>query len=94
MLHRVKLNLGKIGMYESTLSRLGKRDYTELIESTLQDTYDASEAPYLDERTQTIPVYEKNTTVNLTVKSSHPSPATIRSLSWVGDYTTKFYTRA
>ena len=94
VLHRVKINLGKVGMYESTLSRLGKKDYTELIESTLQDTYDASDAPYLAERTQTIPVYEKNTNVNLTVKSSHPSPATIRSLSWEGDYTNKFYRRA
>ena len=94
VLHRVKLGLGKVGMYESTLSRLGKRDYTELIESSLQDTYDTGEVPYLAERIQTIPIYEKNTNVNLTVKSSHPSPATIRSLSWEGDYTTKFYRRA
>ena len=75
------------------LSRVGKRSYTELIESSDQDSYDASEAPYLEEKIKTIPVYEKNTNVNLTVKSTHPSPATIRSLSWEGDYTSKFYRR-
>ena len=93
VLHRVKLGLGKIGLYESVLSRVGKKSYTELIESSDQDSYDASEAPYLEEKIKTIAVYEKNTNVNLTVKSTHPSPASIRSLSWEGDYTSKFYRR-
>ena len=93
VLHRVKFHFGKIGLYESTLERVGKNDYTEIYESTELDEYDASDAPYLEEFIQTIPVYEKNTNVEITLKSSHPAPATLRSMSWEGDYSPKYYRR-
>ena len=93
VLHRVKFHFGKIGLYETTLERVGKTDYTEVFESTELDEYDVSDAPYLEEFIKTIPVYEKNTNVEITLKSSHPAPATLRSLSWEGDYSPKYYRR-
>ena len=93
VLHRVKFHFGKIGLYETTLARVGKTDYTEVFESTELDEYDVSDAPYLEEFIKTIPVYEKNTNVEITLKSSHPAPATLRSLSWEGDYSPKYYRR-
>ena len=93
VLHRVKFHFGKIGLYETTLERVGKNDYTEIYESTELDEYNASDAPYLEEFIQTVPVYEKNTNVEITLKSSHPAPATLRSMSWEGDYSPKYYRR-
>ena len=93
VLHRVKFHFGKVGLYETTLERVGKTDYTEVYESTELDEYDASDAPYLEEFIKTIPVYEKNTNVEITLKSSHPAPATLRSMSWEGDYSPKYYRR-
>ena len=93
VLHRVKFHFGKIGLYETTLERVGKTDYTEVYESTQLDEYDVSDAPYLEEFIKTIPVYERNTNVDITLKSSHPAPATLRSLSWEGDYSPKYYRR-
>jgi hypothetical protein len=93
VLHRVKLHFGKIGLYETTLERVGKTDYTEVYESTQLDEYDVSDAPYIDEFIKTIPVYERNTNVEIILKSSHPAPATLRSLSWEGDYSPKYYNR-
>jgi len=93
VLHRVKFHFGKVGLYETTLERVGKTDYTEVYESTELDEYDASDAPYLEEFIKTVPVYEKNTNVEITLKSSHPAPATLRSLSWEGDYSPKYYRR-
>jgi len=93
VLHRVKFHFGKIGLYETTLERVGKTNYTEIYESTELDGYDASDAPYLEEFIKTIPVYERNTNVEITLKSSHPAPATLRSLSWEGDYSPKYYRR-
>ena len=93
VLHRVKFHFGKIGLYETTLERIGKNDYTEIYESTELDEYEASDAPYLEEFIKTVPVYEKNTNVEITLKSSHPAPATLRSLSWEGDYSPKYYKR-
>ena len=91
--HRMKLNFGKIGLYETTLTRLGKADYTEIYESTDLDEYEASDAPYLEEKIKDIPVYERNLNVNVTLKSSHPAPATLRSMSWEGDWSPMHYRR-
>jgi len=92
-IHRAKINFGKIGLYETTLKRLGKLDYTEIYESAISNQYNVSDAPYLDEEIQEVPVYERNMNVELTLKSSHPAPATLRSLSWEGDYSPMHYRR-
>ena len=93
VVHRIKFHFGKIGLYETKLERVGKPDYTEVYESTELDEYDASDAPYLAEFIKTVPVYERNTNVEITLTSSHPAPATLRSLSWEGDANQKYYRR-
>ena len=93
VVHRIKVHFGKVGLYETTLTRKGKPTYSEVYESSLLDQYDVSDAPYLSEYIKTVPVYERNTNVGITLKSSHPSPATLRGLSWEGDYTPRFYRR-
>ena len=93
VLHRVKLHFGKAGLYETTLTRKGKPDYTEVYESPALDEYEVSDAPYVDEAIRTVPVYEKNTNVGITLKSSHPSPATLRAMAWEGSFTPRFYRR-
>ena len=94
VLHRIKLHFGKIGLYTTTLERVGKDDYTEVYESPISDVYNASRAPYLEEHIQTVPIYEKNTNVNIILKSSHPAPATLKAMAWEGDYSPRFYKRA
>ena len=93
VIHRIKLHFGKIGLYETNLKRLGKDDYPDVYESSMLDEYEVSDAPYVEEHIQTIPVYEKNTNVDITLKSSHPAPATLRALAWEGDYSPRFYKR-
>ena len=93
IVHRIKIGLGDSGVYETTIKRDGKDDYTELIESSYQDLYQTNTAPWLTERTHTLPVYERNTNLTFTLKSTHPSPATIYSMSWEGDYTNRYYKR-
>ena len=93
VVHRIKLHFGKIGLYETTLKRVGKNDYTEVYESTELDEYNASDAPYLEEFIKTVPIYEKNTNVDVILRSSHPAPATLHALSWEGDYSPRFYQR-
>ena len=94
IVHRVKLHFGKIGLYETNLKRLGKSDYPDVYDSNDLDEYEVSDAPYLEEHIQTIPVYEKNKNVDITLKSSHPAPATLRAMAWEGDYSPMFYRRA
>ena len=93
VLHRIKLHFGKIGQYRTTLKRVGKPDYTEVYESSILDNYDVNAAPYLEEYIKTVPVYERNVNVDIILKSTHPAPATLRGLSWEGDYSPRFYKR-
>ena len=91
--HRIKLNFGKIGLYETTIDRVGKSTYTEVYESAILNQYDVSDAPYLSEEIKEIPIYERNENVDITLKSSHPAPAILRSMSWEGDWSPMHYTR-
>ena len=94
IVHRLKFSFGKIGVYETTLNRRGHASpYVEEYESPIPDEYESESIPYLDEAIVTIPVYEKNENVDITLKSSHPAPATLRSMSWEGDYSPKYYRR-
>ena len=93
VIQRLKLNLGNAGLYETLIQRTGKPDYTETWEPAVADSYLANSVDFVDEVTQTVPTYEKNTNLTVTLKSSHPAPATLHSMTWEGDYTNKFYQR-
>lgn len=94
VIHRVNISLGKNGYYETTLDRVGKSPYTNYYESRTMDGYVAN-TPAVDEvDQQVVPVYERNTNVKLSISSSHPTPTTIHSITWEGDYNTKNYRRA
>ena len=93
IVHRVKFNFGPLGTYNTTLKRTGKPDYNETFESTFADSYVEGELAIADEQEVTLPVYERNKNYTLTLKSSHPTPATLFSLAWEGDYTNAFYKR-
>ena len=89
----MKLNFGKIGLYETNLTRVGKDSYNEVWESPALDEYDVDDAPFLADEIRTIPIYEKISNVSVTLKSTHPAPATLFSMAWEGSYSPKLYSR-
>tara|TARA_Y100001973_G_scaffold72500_1_gene105734 strand:+ start:1887 stop:5969 length:4083 start_codon:yes stop_codon:yes gene_type:complete len=92
-LQRLKLNFGDLGTCTTTLNRKGKTTLTTTHEAK-PITSSVAAAPFIEsEETLTIPVYEKNKNVTITIKSKHPSPATLHSMNWEGDYTDKYYKR-
>ena len=91
VIHRVKFSLGPSGMYETTIKRIGKVDYTQIHETPLSDSYEAGSVAVDNVVKKTVPIYEKNTNLTLILKSTHPTPATLYSMTWQGDYTNKFY---
>ena len=92
-LHRLNFNFGKVGVYDTTLTRLGKDTYTDNHESLTANQFNIGDLPWVDEDIKVIPVYEKNDNVDITLKSNHPSPCTLHSLSWEGDFSPKHYRR-
>ena len=92
-LHRAYLNLGPSGKYSTILKRLGRSDYVQTYESKLADSYILNDPALLPSRLDTVPIYDRNTNTKLFVKAKHPSPLTVNSLTWEGDYSPQFYRR-
>jgi hypothetical protein len=93
IIHRIKLNFGANGLYSTTLDRVGKPSYTETWEPTISDQYKLNRVQINEQSTRTIPAYEKNKNLTLTLKSTHPTPATLYSMTWEGVFTTNYYQR-
>ena len=93
VIHRLKMNFGPVGLYSTTINRTGKPDYTETWEPTIADRYGANRVQVNEQIIQTVPVYEKNTNLSVKLKSTHPTPATLYSMTWEGDFTTNYYQR-
>ena len=75
------------------MKRKGREDYTDIYESLDWDNYAATRIGIEPEYTHTVPAYERNTNLTVELKSSHPSPATLHSLVWEGDYNNRYYQR-
>jgi hypothetical protein len=90
-LHRLKINFGQVGVYDTTLKVRGRNDYKEMYECKTLDEYPSNEIAFDEIKTQVVPVYAKNTDTSVVISSSHPSPCTLHSLEWEGDYNTKWY---
>ena len=93
VIHRVKFNFGQVGLYNMEVNRSGKPLFNQVVESTITDDYNANNIGFVPDITGTIPCYERNKNLIITVKSKHPSPATIVSYQWEGKYTNRSYTR-
>ena len=93
VIHRAQLDLGSTGVYTINLKRKGREDYNVDVESAFGDEYVAETPGFAIEQIKSVPIYDRNINVNLYLKSTHPSPATLYSLSWEGDYSSKYYKR-
>ena len=93
VLHRMNFDFGDVGVLDVTLKRLGRDDYTYTVESKEYDNINASTAAIASGYIHTIPVYDRNTNLSVFIKSNHPSPATLHSMNWEGDYSPRYYSR-
>ena len=93
VIHRMNFDFGDVGVIDVTLKRRGRDDYTYTVESLEWDNVLASTANIASSYTHTIPVYDRNENLTVLLKSNHPSPATIFSMNWEGDYSPRYYQR-
>ena len=93
VIHRMNFNFGDVGVIDVTLKRRGRDDYTYTVESLEWDNVTASRATIASNYLHTIPVYDRNDNLTVLLKSNHPSPATIHSMNWEGDYSPRYYQR-
>jgi hypothetical protein len=68
-------------------------DYDVLYESRYMDRYEADAVPTIPEVERTIPVYTRNTALDVTLSSDFPHPLVLHSMRWEGDYNQRYYKR-
>ena len=93
ILHRVKLSLGPSSVFDVIAKKNNKDTYTESFTGLDPDEVVTDRPVVLPDQKVTIPLYEKNINLELSMKSTHASPATLYSLTWEGDYTDAYYKR-
>ena len=93
VLHRCNFNFDSTGVCTFTVDRKGRPSYDVLVESTIEDGYVADHPAVETNVIRTIPVYDKNTNVDIYLKSKYPTPTNITSMSWEGDYNPMYYKR-
>ena len=93
VIHRLNFSFGAVGLIDVTLKRKGRPDYNKSYESIDWDSYIANTLSVSEEFIHTIPVYDRNINLSIHLNSTHPSPATLNSMTWEGDYNPKFYQR-
>ena len=93
IVHRLNFSFGAVGLIDVTLKRRGRPDYNKTYESIDWDSYISNTLSISEEHIHTIPVYDRNTNLSVHLNSTHPSPATLNSMTWEGDFNSKFYQR-
>jgi hypothetical protein len=93
ILHRCHFNFDSTGVCEFTVNRKGRDPYTVQLEQTIQDGYVADHPAVETNAEHTVPLYDRNTNVDITLKSKYPTPTNLISADWEGDYNPKFYKR-
>ena len=94
VIHRFNLEAGASGVFDVTLKRLGYDDYTETYYPIVADTYKANTPMIAESLTRIIPCYIRNKQLDVELHSRHPSPFTLFSISWEGDFSDKYYRSA
>ena len=89
----MNFNFADIGSYEFNISRDGMDDHSILYESRYMDAYEADAEPLVTEVERTVPVYTRNTSLDVSLKSNFPHPVVLRSMRWEGDYNQRYYKR-
>ena len=93
IIHRIKFNFGNVGVYSIAIDKQGKTSFIEEREVNQANLSTANNPNFLQGSFESIPCYERNKTLTVNISSKHPSPATIHSYNWEGDYNNKNYKR-
>jgi len=91
VIHRFNIEAGATGVFDVTLKRLGYDDYTETYYPIVADTYKANTPMIAESLTRIIPCYIRNKQLDVELHSEHPTPFTLFSISWEGDFSDKYY---
>ena len=93
VLHRLHFNFTELGECEIYINRKGRPPSTLRFTAAETDSYKLNEYPVVEDYIQTLPIYERNINIELSIMSDDPLPFILNSMNWEGDYNPKYYRR-
>ena len=94
IIHRFKVNTNSTGTFQMELGRKYRDTFSTTHEAKTFDSYLADDIAIGEVDETVVACYDRNTNVDLHLKSSYPLPVTLISMTWEGEYTNKNYRRA
>ena len=94
IIHRFKINTNSTGTFQMELGRKYRDTFSTTHEAKTFDSYLADDIAIGEVDETVVACYDRNTNVDLHLKSSYPLPVTLISMTWEGEYTNKNYRRA
>ena len=83
------LELYYSGSYHVTISKLGYKDVTKIIEVTPANVYDANAVPVAEIGEVSIPMFCAGNTLKVRIDAPDPYPSSITGYSWEGTYSNR-----
>ena len=94
IIHRIKVSTGLSGPIKYKINITGRPEWTNTIEAVQPNVYNLSNVNLSADAVHTIPLYQRNENLSVTIIGDSPMPVTLLSLNWEGRYKTGFYRRA
>jgi len=94
ILHRIKVNTGLSGPVTYNVDITGKDGWDNVVNVTLPNTYNLNSVNLSATAEHVVPIFQRNTNCKITIKGSTAFPVSINSLTFEGNYNTRFYRRS
>ena len=93
ILHRFKIKLGLSGPIDFDVDITGIPKWSNNSSVTYPYQYRLNSVNMLPQSTHTIPIFQRNENLNVSIKSSTPFPVSLLGMEWEGKYNRRFYRR-
>jgi hypothetical protein len=94
IIHRIKVSTGLSGPVKYQINITGRPEWNQTIEAVQPNVYDLNNVNLSAEAVHTVPIYQRNDNLSLSIIGDSPLPVTLLSLNWEGRYNTGFYRRS
>ena len=93
-IHRSTLDFGPTGYFSTVLERKGRADFVQNYEASNNHTFKLNQYNMTLNSNETVPIYSDNKDYRLKILATHPTPCTLYSQTWEGDYNPNYYQRS
>ena len=94
IIHRIKVNTGLSGPITYSVDITGRSDWQNVVNVTLPNTYNLGNVNLSASAEHIVPIFQRNTNLKITIKGDTAFPVSLNSMSWEGNYNTRFYRRS